>query len=197
MDASVLIPNLAILGFVLMSDLGQRYVTPMRLLRPFISAAIVVPFFFKGVVTSGNGLLFEVVAAAAGTALGVLAASLMRVSAEGPRAAGAAGAPGAPGRVVTHAGLPYAALWVAVVGARIWFAYGAQHVFSEQLGSWMMTNQITVNALTDGLIFLSVAMLLARTGTLAVRARRAAAPRVPDTAALAAATAPSRVTASR
>jgi hypothetical protein len=110
-DTSVLIVTLAILTMVLVSDLGTRTVGRLRLIRPFLAAAVVVPFFLKGVVSFG------------------------------------------------------------------------------------LAHRITMAALTDSMIFLSLAMLLTRTGALAIRARRTPAAERADEGAAEATAAPARVLA--
>jgi hypothetical protein len=166
MSASIWIINLAVLAVVLQADLGHRKITRFRLTRPIAIAAIIAIFWIRGVAWSGTGLWVEAAGICAGIVLGLAAAALMRVYTE------------ADGRPYSYAWIPYALLWVAVVGTRLWFGYAANHTFPVQLGTWMFTHQLTTSALIDAFIFLALAMVLTRTASLAVRSRalRAAPP---------------------
>jgi hypothetical protein len=49
---------------------------------------------------------------------------------------------------------------------------GAGHWFEAPLVSWAIANQVTAAAITDGLIFMAIGMVLVRTIGLGVRASR-------------------------
>jgi len=159
MSASIWIINLVVLAAVLEADLGHRKITRMRLIRPLIIAAAIAAFWISGVAGSGTGLWVELAGAGAGIVLGVGAAALMRVYAAND------------GRWYSYAAVPYALLWVAVVGARLWFAYASNHDIRVPLGTWMYAHRLTSSALVDAFIFLALAMVLTRTGSLAARSR--------------------------
>jgi len=156
---SIWIINLVVLAAVLEADLGHRKVTRFRLIRPLVIAAVIAAFWISGVATSGTGLWVEAAGIGTGILLGIAAAALIRVYA------------GSDGRPYSYAAIPYALLWIAVVGARLWFDYAAHHTFRVQLGTWMLAHQLTESALIDAFIFLALAMLLTRTASLAVRFR--------------------------
>lgn len=159
-DAMII--NGIVLAAVLEGDLGpHRKIGRLRILRPLITVALVIPLFIDRPVTHGNGLLVELAGVAAGLLCGLVVAALMRVY-RSPRT----------GRPVSAVGFPYAIVWTAVVAARAAFSYGAVNWFPAQVAQWCVTHQVTVSAITDGLIFMAIMMVLVRTLGLFSRASR-------------------------
>jgi hypothetical protein len=157
MPTDVLIVNITVLFAVLEADLGRRKISTFRILRPVLLAAGIIPLFIAHPATAGNGEVLEIALAALGAILGIVAAcGLMRVSFDERSQ-----------QAVSTVGVAYAAFWSFVIGARLLFTYGANHWYTTQLGHWLFTNGITVDALTDALIFMALAMAITRTLRLA------------------------------
>ena len=156
-----MIVNSTVLVAVLHSDLGTKKIGPFRIVRPMLIAAAIIPLFIDRPATSGTGLTIEVAAILAGLLGGLVALAFITVH-RSPQT----------GQAVSKSGTPYALLWILVIGARAAFSYGSSHWFHNQLGHWMITHHATAAAITDGLIFMAVAMLLTRTIGIATRAAR-------------------------
>jgi hypothetical protein len=154
------IVNVVVLIAVLQADLGpHRKIATHRIVRPVLIAAAVIPLFLEKVATHGAGLTVELAGVAAGVVGGLIALGLIRVYRSGTT-----------GKPVSAAKWGYALFWIAVVGARGAFSYGATHWFHAQLAGWLVDNNIPSAAITDGLIFMAAALLLTRTLGLARRA---------------------------
>jgi hypothetical protein len=157
-----MIINGIVLAATLEADFGpHRKIGKIRILRPLLTTALVIPLFIDSPVTHGNGLLVELAGIATGLLGGAVVAALMRVY-RSPRT----------GRPASAAGFPYAFAWIIIVGARAAFSYGATHWFPAQITTWCIAHQVTTAAITDGLIFMAIAMVLTRTLSLAGRASR-------------------------
>ena len=155
-----MIVNGAVLVTVLATDLGsERKIGPMRILRPLVTAAVIIPLFVNRPVTHGSGLAVEIAGVAAGLLGGLAAIALM-----GVRRSPKTGAP------VSRAGAPYAVFWILVIGARAAFSYGSAHWFTAQIVSWSIAHQVSEAAIVDGLIFMAIVMVLVRTIGLGARA---------------------------
>ncbi|MDQ8045813.1 MAG: hypothetical protein AAGC46_11890 [Solirubrobacteraceae bacterium] len=155
---TILAINLGVLAMVLLSDLGSKAVTKHRLRRPLITAVIIGGSFFEKVPSGGSSELLIAAGVGIGVLLGLVASSLLRVDADHE-----------DGVVRTFGGAGYAALWVAVIGARVAFSYGADHWFTASLTRFCIDHQITGAAITDALILMALAMVVTRTAVLAAR----------------------------
>ena len=171
MPAKVWLFNLIVLAVLLEADLGRRNIGWFRVLRPLIASVAAIALFTTSVPTSGHNLALEAVGVGVGVLAGLAAHLFVTVGFD--PAKGAKGGKGAGGRPVSWAGFGYAAFWVVVFAARLVFIYGTGHWFPRSLGQFLAAHQLSGAGLTDALLFMAIAMALARSALLAVRGRAA------------------------
>ena len=164
MSLELWVAGLVIPVAILLVDLGRRKLTTMRILRPFLATVIVVPFVMPSLDLRGAGLGLEAAGVVAGLILGLLTAAAVRVQHD-PEA----------GIAYTTAGLPYAAIWIAVSAARLLFIYETSNSASvgRSVGEFLATQHIAVNSLADAIVFFGLAMLIANRASLFLRAQSA------------------------
>lgn len=164
MSTDEYILNIVLLVYILWTGLGTKPLTSTRFIRPLVLIAIAAAVFLRSISTGGHDERLELAGVLTGFVLGTFAGLLVRVERD------------RNGQLVTRAGAAYAAIWIAVIGGRVLFAYGADHWFTEQIDKYSMTHEITsAEAWADAFILMSLTMLLTRlavTGVAAIRASR-------------------------
>ncbi len=187
MPANVWLLNLIVFGVLLEADLGRRKIGWFRVLRPLITTAAIIPLFLTSVPATVHNLAVQAVGVGVGVLLGLAAHLFVSVGFDPAKAMkGEITGQGTSGRPVSRAGFGYAAFWAVIFVARLVFIYGTYHWFSGPLGQFLAAHQLSAAGLADALIFMAIAMAVARSALLSVRGRaatrvaaRMAAPAVP------------------
>ncbi len=152
--------NIGLLVFILGTNLGTRAVTRRRLAMPILLAAVAGVLLLGNIPTGGNDVALDFIGAGAGAAMGILAALLMPLKR------------GDQSRVFSTAGLPYALLWLLVIGGRVAFAESANGWAATNVRDFSISNSITgADAWTAAFVIMALTMVTARVITTLLRAR--------------------------
>lgn len=160
MTTSQYLLNLALLAWIISSNLGTRALTRRRVTLPLFVVAGAGWFYLDDLPSVGNDGQLELVGLGVGVLLGVAAALTVRVHRDGER-------------VLATAGTAFVTIWVAVIGGRILFAYGAEHWFSRAIGQFSQAHAITgADAWTAAFVIMALAMVVSRLAVTGIRAAR-------------------------
>jgi len=158
---SALIASATILVIILMTDIGRRRVTKMRMIRSVVAVGIIVVIFVHSFPTQGNDVSLQLAGIGAGVIGGLLAGNLMPVYRH------------ESGEIYSRAGIAYAAVWIVLSAGRVVFAYGAENWFTAGLVEFSIENKISgADTYANAFVFMSLVMVLTRTAVLLVKMRR-------------------------
>lgn len=147
-------------ALIIATQMGRRQLTARRFLLPVLAVGFVGYHYLQGIPTVGGDLPFEVTLSIVGAVCGIIAAALMGLDRDADT-----------GRLVTQAGVAYAALWIVVFGGRLAFAWAATNLWSHQVAQFSIQHEITGSAAwTAAFVFMALSMVLTRTAVVALRA---------------------------
>ncbi len=152
--------NIALVALVILQIRGSR-LDWRTALRPVILVAAAAVYYLRGIPTSGNDLLLDVVLAGVGLVLGVACGATTRVW----RAS--------DGFTYAKAGVIAAAFWVIGIGSRLAFEEFWSHGGTKTIVNFSIAHDITSqDAWVAGLVMMALAEVLSRLVTIRVRAAR-------------------------
>ena len=159
----------SVLVLVVLLQLRERRLDRTMILLPLVLVGVAAAVYLHSVPTAGNDLTLILALTVAGAAMGGLAGALTVVR-------------GGQGSAYVRASYGAAIVWILGVGARMGFAYAADHGAGASIAHFSRAHQITGGpAWTAALVLMGLATVLARVGLLYLRGRRVAPlPIVPD-----------------
>lgn len=158
---TALIASVTILGIILATDLGRRRITTMRLLRSLFAVVVVIGLFVHSLPAAGNDVSLQLAGVGLGAICGLTAGALLPAHRDDD------------GHCYTTGGIGYALLWVVLSGSRVLFAYGTEHWFSHGIVTFSIDHELSgQDVYANAFVFMSLAMVLARTAVLLTRRRR-------------------------
>ncbi|WP_433432422.1 hypothetical protein [Nonomuraea sp. CA-141351] len=158
---AALIASGTILLIILATDLGQRRITTMRMLRSVIAVAVIIAIFVHSLPTQGNDLSLQLVGIGTGLICGLIAGALLPAYRR------------ESGELYTVGGIGYALVWIVLSAGRVVFAYGAEHWFAEGLVRFSIDYQISgADTYANAFVFMSLTMVLTRTAVLMTKMRK-------------------------
>jgi len=152
--------NIALVALVILQIRGSR-LDLKTALRPVICVAAAALYYLRGIPTSGNDLLLDVVLAGVGLVLGVACGATTRVWRAND------------GFSYAKAGVIAAALWVIGIGSRLGFEEFWTHGGTKAIENFSIAHDITSqNAWVAGLVLMALAEVISRLVVIRVRAAR-------------------------
>jgi hypothetical protein len=151
--------NGLLIALVVRQMRGRR-LSGLALYLPLVIVGCAAVTYLRSFPTIGNDLGLIGSGLAAGLVLGTLCGVFTRVF------------PGPDGVAIGKATALAAVLWVVGIGARVGFAFYAQHGGGEAIARFSAAHSVSLDAWVTALILMALAEVVSRTLVLVVRSRR-------------------------